>query len=181
MSWVPIVFGIAPPPAEVRYQICRAAVGDWWGAVLMDVQYAIILCFSMLTKGLAGPLASGERNVQQDPCRVAVSLSGDPRSFADPAVHRSFRRYVVESIQKSDCDVHIFAYAMLEDDLGFFLPEEVGCMPTAVCVDTCFTCCSKSVRPLTTAGGDSLPMQDGAFMTTPPHYSMHFPSTTQSL
>jgi len=94
----------------------------------MGVNYAAVVCFLALAKGLAAPLALGDdRQVQQDPCRVAVSISGDPRSFADPIVHRSFRRYVIEAIEKSDCQVHVFAYGMLEDDLDFLLADEVGC------------------------------------------------------
>lgn len=58
-------------------------------------------------------------------CRVAVAISGDVRSSVDPAVHRSFRRYVVEAIEKANCLVDVFAYAMLEDDVDLLL--EVSC------------------------------------------------------
>lgn len=54
-------------------------------------------------------------------CRVAVSISGDVRSFVDPAVHRSIRRYVVEPMEEINCQVDVFAYAMLEDDLDLLL------------------------------------------------------------
>lgn len=80
------------------------------------------------------PLASGEHHAHQDPCRVAVAVSGDPRPFIDPSVHRSFRSYVVESIKQSDCRVDVFAYAMVEDDLDFL-------MQGLVRDDVCCCCC----------------------------------------
>lgn len=74
------------------------------------------------------PLISAQHYTQQDKkpiaallCRVAISISGDARSFVDPAVHRSFRRYVVEAIENNGCQVDVFAYAMLEDDVDILL------------------------------------------------------------
>lgn len=72
---------------------------------------------------MMAPLISGERHTheQEKKCRVAISISGDARSFVDPAVHRSFRHYVVEAIETNGCQVDVFAYAMLEDDVDILL------------------------------------------------------------
>ncbi|CAM9268601.1 unnamed protein product [Ectocarpus fasciculatus] len=50
------------------------------------------------------------------PCAVAVSISGDVRSFVDPVVHRSFRRHVMEAIKAEGCSVDVFVYASLGDE-----------------------------------------------------------------
>lgn len=92
---------------------------------LIEMKPAAIACVSVLAVGVAVPLTSGENRTRQDPCRVAVAISGDARSFVDPGVHRSFRRCVVESIKKDGCQVDVFAYAMLEDDMDFLIGEEV--------------------------------------------------------
>lgn len=72
---------------------------------------------------MMAPLVSGERHTHQrdKKCRVAISISGDARSFVDPAVYGSFRRYVVGEIENSGCQVDVFAYAMLEDDVDILL------------------------------------------------------------
>lgn len=91
----------------------------------MRMKPAAVVCISVLAVGVVVPLISGEHRTSQDPCRVAIAVSGDARSFVDPGVHRSFRRCVVESIKKNGCQVDVFAYAMLEDDMDFLLGEEV--------------------------------------------------------
>ncbi|CAM9453584.1 unnamed protein product [Ectocarpus sp. 12 AP-2014] len=50
------------------------------------------------------------------PCAVAVSISGDVRSFVDPVVHRSFRRHVLKAIKAEGCSVDVFVYASLGDE-----------------------------------------------------------------
>lgn len=50
------------------------------------------------------------------PCAVAVSISGDVRSFVDPVVHRSFQLDVVEAIKAEGCSVDVFVYASLGDE-----------------------------------------------------------------
>ncbi|CAM9671496.1 unnamed protein product [Ectocarpus sp. 6 AP-2014] len=48
-------------------------------------------------------------------CRVAVCLSGAVRSFVHPAVHRSIKSNLIESIEADGCAVDVFAYATRED------------------------------------------------------------------
>ncbi|CAN0348151.1 unnamed protein product, partial [Ectocarpus fasciculatus] len=48
-------------------------------------------------------------------CRVAVCLSGAVRSFVHPAVHRSIKSNLIESIEAGGCEVDVFAYATRED------------------------------------------------------------------
>lgn len=91
----------------------------------MKMKLAVVVWVSVITVSIVVPLTSGEHRVGQDPCRVAVAVSGDVRSFVDPGVHRSFRRHVVESIKKNGCQVDVFAYAMLKDGMDFLLGEEV--------------------------------------------------------
>ena len=81
---------------------------------------------SVLAVGVVVPLTSGDARTRQDqdPCRVAITISGDARSFVDPVVHRSFRHHVLESIEKDGCHVDVFAYAMLEDDMDLLTGEE---------------------------------------------------------
>lgn len=93
----------------------------------MGMKFAAVLCVSVLAVGVLVPLVSGEQHARRDPCRVAIAISGDARSFIDPGVHRSFRRYVVEPIKSDGCLVDVFAYAMLEDDMDFLIGEEVRC------------------------------------------------------
>lgn len=119
---------------DVR-QTCPAAVRK----MVLGVKHAAV-CASALAGSQMALLISGEHHTQQDkkttaaPCRVAVSISGDVRSFVDPVVHRSFRRYVVGAIENNGCQVDVFAYAMLEDDVDILL---VG-----VCVcSSCLCCC----------------------------------------
>ncbi|CAM9145497.1 unnamed protein product, partial [Pylaiella littoralis] len=94
--------------------------------MVLGVKHAAV-CASALAGSQMALLISGEHHTQQDkkttaaPCRVAVSISGDVRSFVDPVVHRSFRRYVVGAIENNGCQVDVFAYAMLEDDVDILL------------------------------------------------------------
>lgn len=86
------------------------------------MKLAAVMYVPVVAAGI--PLNSGQYHAQDPPCRVAVAISGDPRSFI--GVHRSFRRHVVEPIKEDGCQVDVFAYAMLEDDMDFLVGEEVG-------------------------------------------------------
>lgn len=48
-------------------------------------------------------------------CRVAMCFSGAIRSFVHPAVHRSIRTNLIESIKADGCEVDVFAYVTRED------------------------------------------------------------------
>lgn len=63
-------------------------------------------------------------------CRVAVCLSGAVRSFVHPAVHRSIKSNLIESIEADGCEVDVFAYATREDTV----PRHKQVTPLPGCV-----------------------------------------------
>ena len=96
------------------------------------MRLSALLLVSVLTGGVIATLTSGEHRAGRYPCRVAVALSGNARSFVNPGVHRYFRRHVLESIEEDGCQVDVFAYAMLEDDVDFLMVRTY-----CFCCDVC--------------------------------------------
>ena len=72
---------------------------------------AVLFCLS--TAICAFQVALGRDGVDTESgaesCRCAVLYSGHVRSFAQPRVHLSHKKHLIEQLKK-DCDVDVFMY-----------------------------------------------------------------------
>lgn len=129
----PVKVFTQPPRTAVELFETRVRRGWSGGKDMLRVRHVVVIGFLLLYVGRT-PLSSGEHaddrpqpdisTGNEDPCRVAVCLSGHIRSFVHPVVHQSIRHNVIEAIEADGCQVDVFAYATLEDTVA--LMKQVG-------------------------------------------------------